>query len=250
MKLTKLEGKQLKISSKINTVLRFYLNPAEKGTKLIIQIKMPQINFFNYGTMDNSKNQPGIILFDFTEDLPFPLSMPYYLRIAFGIYLILLIIGGLICRRIILKFLRAPETKSNPINSLIWMDQICGIVFGTFNLIFGSVTLILPVSLGSIMGEQFCNSVPPLAGCINLTGYIIWSALIAIYRTLYIKAQNWVKYKIGEKRLLKLFIFLGSFVQLSLSLTIFYFDDDSLVVKVCHHYSPNDLEIMQQYRVS
>jgi len=211
---------------------------------------MPQTNFFYYVAKDNSKNQAGILFFNFTEDYPFPLSMPYPLRIFFGIYLILLIIGGLVCRRIILQFLRAPETKSNPINSLIWMDQICGIVFGTFNLIFGSVTLMLPVSLKSIMGEQFCNIVPPLSGCINLTGYIIWSALIAIYRTLYIKAQNWVKYKIGEKRLLKLVIYLGSFVQLSLSLTIVYFDDDSLVVKVCHHYSPNDLEILQQYRVS
>ncbi len=61
------------------------------------------------------------------------------------------------------------KIKSNPINSLIWMDQLSGLVFGTFNLMFGSAALILPMSLRSLLGTQFCDWAP-LAGCINLTG--------------------------------------------------------------------------------
>ena len=187
-------------------------------------------------------------LFSYFEDFPFPLSMPYSLRVIFGIYLILIIIGGLTCRKMILQYLQAPDTKSNPINSLIWMDQLNGIVFGTFNLVYGAVVLVLPISLKSIFGQQFCDWIP-LAGCINLTGYIIWSCLIAIYRILYIKAQKWVKYGIGERRLLVVCITVGLSLQLCLSLGIFYFDDESLVAKVCSHYSAEDLQILHLYKV-
>jgi hypothetical protein len=49
------------------------------------------------------------------------------------------------------------------------MDQLSGVVFGTFNLMFGSAALILPMSLRSLLGSLFCDWAP-LAGCINLTG--------------------------------------------------------------------------------
>ena len=149
----------------------------------------------------------------------------------------------------IMQYLQAAETRSNPINSLIWIDQLNGIVFGTFNLVYGTVGLVLPMSLRSQFGQQFCDWIP-LAGCINLTGYIIWSALIAIYRILYIKAQNWVKYGVGERRLLCICITAGVSLQLFLSIGIFYFDDESLVGKVCSHYSAEDLQVLQLYKVT
>ena len=187
--------------------------------------------------------------FHYIEDLPFPLSMPYHWRVFFSAYLIFIIFGGLACRKIILQYLTAPETKSNPINSLIWFDQLSGVIFGTFNLIFASTVLILKDSLRSFLGTDFCNWVP-LAGCINLTGYFVWSSLIAIYRTLYIKAQKWVKFGIGEKRLLAYFIMIGLLVQILLSAIIFYFDDESLVSKACNHFSAEDLDVLQQFKVS
>ena len=129
--------------------------------------------YINFYTKEDAKSQDfKITKFKFISDLPFPLSMPYELRIFFGIYLLLILLGGLICRKIILDYLQTPEIKSNPINSLIWMDQLCGVVFGTFNLLFGSAALILPMSLQSIFGQQFCDWVP-LTGCINLTGELL-----------------------------------------------------------------------------
>lgn len=203
------------------------------------------IKFISYSIKDGQDP----LTYNFVEDLPFPLSMPYHWRIFFGIYIIFILIGGLFYRKIILQYLLAPETKSNPINSLIWIDQLSGIIFGTFNLIFASTVLMLKQSLKSLFGESFCRWVP-LAGCINLTGYIIWSSLIAIYRILYIKAQGWIKYKVGERCLLQCFILLGLIFQTGLSVTIFYFDDESLVSKACNHFSAEDVDIIQQYHVS
>ena len=216
---------------------------------LIVITEMPLISFFHVGSAKSFEKQAGVLFFHFVEDLPFPLSMPYHLRLAFGIYLTLILIGGLVCRKMIMEYLRAPETKSKPINSLIWIDQICGLVFGTSAIIFAAAALILPVSIRSLMNEQFCNWLP-LTGNIYLTGLTIWSAFIAIYRTLYIKAQNWVKHMIGEKQLLWLSFGLGLFFQFALSLTIFYFDEESFISKICNHYTSNYIDILQEYSVS
>lgn len=210
---------------------------------------MSKLSFFYFSARINYNNQYENFTLKYAEDLPFPLSMSYTLRVTIGIIIILILIGGLTFRGMIFKYLRSPDAKSNQINSLIWIDQICGLVFGSFNLIYGSITLILPFSLRSLMGSRFCDWVP-LGACLNLTGYIIWSALIAVYRILYIKAQNWIAYKVGNKTILKLFIFLGFFLQLSLSMAIFYFDDESVFGKGCNHFSSDDLEIFQEYRVS
>ena len=77
------------------------------------------IKFTSYG----AKEFKDDVTFNFVEDLPFPLSMPYHWRIFFGLYIVLILVGGLFFRKIILQYLLAPETKSNPINSLIWVDQ-------------------------------------------------------------------------------------------------------------------------------
>ena len=210
---------------------------------------MPKSELFL--TADNSSHEwpTSPIVFNYSNDLPFPLSLPYHLRVIFGTYQIAIILGGLICRRIILRYISAPETKTNAINSLIWFEQLNAAIFGSFNLILAAVLLIFKTPLRAEFGNNFCNWIP-LAGCINLSGGYIWSCLIAIYRILYIRAQQWVKYKIGERRLLTGFIYIGFVLQLMLSLTIFYFDDESLVGKACNHYSADDLEIMLQYKVS
>ena len=210
------------------------------------------IAFFQFEYEDNDQLPVASItpnLFRYFEDYPFPLNMPYSVRVIFGIYLLITVIGGLTCRKMILQYLQAPETKSNPINSLIWMDQLNGTIFGIFINFYGAVVLILPMSPKSIFGQQFCDWIP-LPGCISLTGYIIWSCLIAIYRILYIKAQTWIKYRIGERRLLVVCIIVGLALHFCLSLGIFYFDDESLMGKFCTYYSAEDLHILQMYNVS
>jgi len=190
-----------------------------------------------------------LLTFNLAKEMPFPLNMPYHWRVICSIYLVFIAIGGLKTRKIILMYIRAPETKSNPINLLTWVDQIIGAVFGMFNLSLAVTVLISKDSLWSYLGDEFCNWAP-LTGCINITGYLVWSSLIAIYRILYIKAQNWVKYTCGERRLLKILVAIGIFLQCFLSASIFYYDDESSVYKVCRHYSAEDLDVILHYRVT
>ena len=93
-------------------------------------------------------------------DLPFPLSLPYLLRMIFGAYHLVIMTGGLLFRKIILQYIHAPETRTNMINSLIWFEQLNGAIFGSFNLILAAVLLMLRSSLRDNLGNHFCNWIP------------------------------------------------------------------------------------------
>ncbi len=78
----------------------------------------------------------------------------------------------------------------------------------------------------------------------------IRSCLLAIYRILYIKAQNWVKNKAGEKRLLRIFLIFGLLLHGSVSYLVFQVDDESVMAKMCNHQTEEDIEILRNYNVT
>jgi hypothetical protein len=53
----------------------------------------------------------------------------------------------------------------------------------------------------------------------------------------------------GEKRLLVLVLAFGAVLNLSVALVLVQYDRQSLLSKVCNHYSEKNLEILQQYMV-
>jgi hypothetical protein len=78
-----------------------------------------------------------------------------------------------------------------------------------------------------------------------LTGSFIWTCAIAVYRILCIKAQTWVKEKIGEKSLLAIFVVFGLFLQFSLTFILFVFDDQVSIQKSfcdCRSYKLDDFQ--------
>ena len=77
-----------------------------------------------------------------------------------------------------------------PINYLICLDQIIR-VFSILNILRKMAALMLDQSLETILGGTFCWWFD-FFGQVDITGATIWSAYIALYRVLYIKAQ--VKY--------------------------------------------------------
>ena len=186
--------------------------------------------------------------FIYVDDHAFLLNFPYPWRVVWGIYIIAIIIGGLACRVIILNYLRVVDIKSTPINWLIWFQQLSGTISGMFNLPMAALTLLYENSLGSLFGSTFCDWLP-LGGCLSLSGYVQWSCLVAIFRVLYIKAQTWVKYRVGEKRLLVYFILAGMMGQFCLAGVMFYHDDESVTGKACNHFSAQDLQIFLEYQV-
>ena len=69
------------------------------------------------------------------------------------------------------------------------------------------------------------------------------------FRILYIKKQNWVKYHIGEQRLLVLVLIIGGITNLVTAFVLVQHDHQSLLSKICHHYSETNLELINQYQV-
>ena len=74
--------------------------------------------------------------------------------------------------------------------------------------------------------------------------------MLALYRILYIKAQNWVKNKVGEKRLLLIFLIVGLLFHGAVSYFVFLVDDESVMAKMCNHQTEEEIEILRDYNVT
>ena len=74
--------------------------------------------------------------------------------------------------------------------------------------------------------------------------------MLALYRIFYIKAQNWVKNKVGEKRLLLIFLIVGLLLQGAVSYLVFLVDDESVMAKMCNHQTEEEIEILRDYNVT
>jgi hypothetical protein len=208
-----------------------------------------KIFFFSLDTDDPRQSKTPLYIQEFPKDMPFPLSMPYLVRITISLFLMSVILAGLKTRKVIFNYLTAPETKMIPINVLILINLISSTLFSTTNFTFIMIAIINHLPFSCLLGDKSCKWIA-FSGCLGFTGSIIWTCLIAVSRIFYIKAQNWVKFKIGEQRLLTYLVSIGIFLQLTLSTFIFYFDDASFLNKMCSHRSSEDLEIIHTYMVN
>jgi hypothetical protein len=200
-----------------------------------------------YSFRRNISNESFKINFQGVDSLPFPQSLPTIPRLFVGIFILTIVLTGVVLRKYIFSFLLKSDTKNSPINFLFWVDQLNGLSF-CFTVGILDIAVILPWPLKDLMGSEFCDWLPA-TGCFYLIGQSLWGCLIAIFRILYIKAHNCVKYKIGEKRLLWIFLFTGITVHSTVGFFLFYFDDESLQGKTCNQYSGKELEIVLLYKV-
>jgi len=117
---------------------------------------------------------------------PFPFNLSPGYRHLLAVYLALILIAGLKCRRIIYNFLVSPDTKVNLINGLILANLISGSTFGTINLVIGIFAAMTSHPVSEVLGDDFCSLFTLQAG-LHLTGSIIWNSLLAVSRILFIK---------------------------------------------------------------
>jgi hypothetical protein len=206
---------------------------------------MNDLQFFVY---PDGKGNPTLLKFEFVEDVSFPFNQSYFIRIVCASYLLLVFVGGISCKSVFYFYLRSLDTKRNPVNKLIWVDLTNSLVAGSFNLPVSALAMLLPMSLKSLFGDLFCLWFP-LSGLILLTGSSIWSCLIAVFRILYIKKHNWVKYTVGENNLSVLLLIAGISLQMLTTFLLFFFDDESVQTKLCSQLSLQDLEIWTLYKV-
>jgi hypothetical protein len=104
------------------------------------------------------------------------------------------------------------------------------------------------VPLSEICGENFCYFFD-LMGCIYVVGATVWTCLIAFFRITYIKAQKWLKFQIGEWRLLAILLLVGVTLNVAFALLLSASDSLSTSKKICRHYSSQELEIFLLYQV-
>lgn len=82
-----------------------------------------------------------------------------------------------------------------------------------------------------------------------LQNKIYYIKLTAVHRVLNIKLQNWLKYKIGEKKMLKLSITLGLTLTACWTTILVRNDHQSLMSKMCSHSSSQNIQTLQEIKV-
>lgn len=184
--------------------------------------------------------------FKFKDGLPFPLYLSWELRTVLAVILFIALTIGIRLRTIIFNYLRSPDSKG-PVNYLIWVDQVNGFLLGLV-IIIKIVLILSPVPLSSIFNETFCEWID-LPGCVYIVGATVWTSFIAFFRIIFIKGQNWLKFRVGEKRLLRTLLVVGTIFHLGGGLLLAALDDNSVVGKMCLHYSTQEVEILHSHQV-
>ena len=145
-------------------------------------------NTFNNNNDDDDNN--CIIRFEQLSDLeglPFPLYYGYEWRLLIATFMITALVKGLHYRAIIFKFLCSNNDYTKPINKLILLDQMNGLLLA-FGVATRAIAIISPVALAQLFGSDFCRWIS-LPVSVYMVGKITWSFLIALMRVIYIKAQ-------------------------------------------------------------
>ena len=181
------------------------------------------------------------------DGLPFPLFLSFQLRLAISISLLFSVFMGLKFRLIIFSFLRSPENALGPINYLIWVDEVNGLIYSV--VVIARVALIhSQIPLSEILGKNFGQMIGFISCCYN-AGSCIWSFLIALYRVIFIMAQSWLVKTLGAKMFVKVLVWLGALQVIILSYIFNEFDVQGSLTKSSFHLSTADMDILISYEV-
>ena len=127
--------------------------------------------------MFSSESAVGVepLWFNLKEEPPFPINLPAPMKMILTCVLIIILISGIILRIKICCYIQSRETKRTPINVLLWLDQFNGLFLSS---IIGLmiVALVLPFSIQSVLGNDFCQWIRIPAG-LHLSGSVTWSCL-------------------------------------------------------------------------
>jgi hypothetical protein len=158
-----------------------------------------------------TRNEEELIFFQpFNEDqgLPFPLNLSFFTKSIFIILHLAALILGLRFRKVIFAFMNSSESNLGPINVLIWLDQVTGMIMG-FLITLRIFTLAFDEPLISILGENFCK-MTNLIGGLYVGGGYIWTCYIALFRLAFVVGQKFLKSNIEIETLLHLMISAGT----------------------------------------
>jgi hypothetical protein len=207
-------------------------------------------SFETFISTNMSGTDVGIIVFHPLSDndgLPFPLNLQLIWKILLVAILLVNLVQGSRLRGTIVAYIKSPESNLGPINYLIWVDQINGMMYALIVLV-RIVYIIYPYPISSIFGLEFCQVMNFVSG-IFVAGSYTWGCCVAIFRVLFVTFQNSLNGRIGTEFLLNAMLFLGMVQIFAYSTTSLIFDDEVPGFKMCTHLSSEDQKIFQQFLV-
>ena len=182
--------------------------------------------------------------------IPAQLLFPSYIQEFLCISGWFLIAVGLIYKLAIFKHIFREQKKKelSPINALILI--LC--LVQTFGVLFAQIYETLVVYHGEnlkyITGTTFCLIARFVIG-FEIMYSIIGGVGIALYRILLIKCDTWVKYKCGEKNLLRLILSSGIALASGFVMISFFADDLGTIGNNCVMIPGSDfLEVIGGYQ--
>ena len=192
----------------------------------------------------NSPNETmRLSLSSFDDDLPFPLSEPWYLQVLILILMLATFCQGLKFRSLIIRYLMSPECKG-PINVLIWADQMNGIFLG-LGILFKMVIMLSPFPPAEVIGEGVCDWTSLLIG-LYVAGAAAWSCAIAVFRVIVLRGSTLIK----EGKLLKILCFFSLGIHFGFGGLIASYNNKNVTRKMCLHYSDKKIESIEAYQVT
>jgi hypothetical protein len=196
----------------------------------------------------NIVNEYNLTYFNGNTLVPFPMNLSYEWRFVVMALFSFFLITGFALRGFIFAYLTQPDAKQYPINFLLLLDQTNGMIFALV-LIFEISAIYLEYPLRDVLGDNFCKWIRFPVTAYSY-GCLIWGCFIALYRMMYIKANNWFIYKVGEYRMLFVLTTVGLILKLSISFFMAEFDNDSSISKHCTFWTKTDLDLIQEFKVS
>ena len=202
-------------------------------------------------TYDNCQQEQGVLNFTVfsheSNPLPFPLNLNLFWRSIISAFLLAILIVGTRLRMKIVSYIRSPDTKLNETNILFCLDQVNGI-FLSIMIVYSISFIMLNDSVAELIDPHACNFNSALHA-MYLSGTLVWSSYIAIYRVLFIKAHRWLIEKIGSNNLLALMIASGLTVIIGYSIVVVTTDQITYSRRSCHRWTFEAGNIIESYQV-
>ncbi|TRY81197.1 hypothetical protein TCAL_15552 [Tigriopus californicus] len=133
----------------------------------------------------------------------------------------LLILGSLFVgiwfKRIMFKHIRT-KGKARSINRILKFDQSMNLItvfLGTCQITF----LLWPQFLANALGGWICNIFEFLSMTL-ISYFVVGGSLIALYRTIFLYNQHWVRHSVGERNLSLLMITCTLIISIGFSMTL------------------------------
>ena len=184
---------------------------------------------------------------DDQEGLPFPLYLNTHWKLLIVTSLLITTIQGVRLRKIIMSYINSPEAGLGPINYLIWVDQINGIL-PVFYITMRIVFILSPISGNELFGPFACK-LAEFVAAVFIGGSCYWNCSIAVFRVLFVRAQMWLTKTVGIKTMLVAMLLFGFGLILTFAFLTITHDRTGVLRKMCFYQSSADLDIMEAYEV-